>query len=43
MDFFKDYISLTDSDYMIRNTLIDYFKKMDTITAFEDDRFIQID
>jgi len=43
MDFFKDYISLTDSDYLIRNTLIDYFKKMDTITAFEDDRFIQID
>ncbi|MCM4152122.1 hypothetical protein DHD05_11020 [Arenibacter sp. N53] len=43
MDFFKDYISLTDSDYLIRNTLIDYFKKMDTITPFEDDRFIKID
>lgn len=43
MDFLKDYISLTDSDYLIRNTLIDYFKKMDTITAFEDDRFIKID
>ncbi|MCK0147729.1 5'-nucleotidase C-terminal domain-containing protein [Arenibacter sp. F26102] len=43
MDFFKDYISLTDSDYLIRNTMVDYFKKMDTITAFEDDRFIKID
>ena len=43
MDFFKDYISLTDSDYLIRNTMVDYFKKMDTITAFEDDRFITVD
>ncbi|MCM4172932.1 hypothetical protein DHD32_15695 [Arenibacter sp. TNZ] len=43
MDFLKDYISLTDSDYLIRNTMIDYFKKMDTINAYEDNRFIKID
>ncbi|HCO82481.1 5'-nucleotidase-like protein [Arenibacter algicola] len=42
MDFLKDYISLTDSDYLIRNTLIDYFKKIDTLTAATDDRFMQI-
>jgi 2',3'-cyclic-nucleotide 2'-phosphodiesterase (5'-nucleotidase family) len=42
MDFLKEYISLTDSDYLIRNTLIDHFKKIDTLTAATDDRFIQI-
>jgi 2',3'-cyclic-nucleotide 2'-phosphodiesterase (5'-nucleotidase family) len=42
MDFFKEYISLTDSDYLIRNTLVDYFVKIDTLTAATDDRFMQI-
>ncbi|MCM4163512.1 hypothetical protein DHC50_07860 [Arenibacter sp. A80] len=42
MDFLKGYISLTDSDYLIRNTLIDHFKKIDTLTAATDDRFVQI-
>ncbi len=42
MDFLKGYISLTDSDYLIRNTLIDHFKKVDTLTAATDDRFVQI-
>lgn len=42
MDFLKEYISLTYSDYLIRNTLIDYFKKTDTLTAATDKRFIQI-
>lgn len=42
MDFFKDYISITASDYKIRNAMIDYFKKVDTVNAQVDDRFIQI-
>lgn len=42
MDFLKEYITLTDSDYLIRNTLIDYFKKIDTLRAATDDRFLQI-
>ncbi|WP_229797220.1 5'-nucleotidase C-terminal domain-containing protein [Arenibacter certesii] len=43
MDFFKNHVSLMDSDYLIRNTMIDYFKKVDTILTTIDDRFIQID
>ncbi|MDO6605474.1 5'-nucleotidase C-terminal domain-containing protein [Arenibacter palladensis] len=42
MDFLKEYLTLTDSDYLIRNTLIDYFKKIDTLKAATDDRFLQI-
>ena len=42
MDFLKEYITLTDSDYLIRNILIDYFKKIDTLRAATDDRFLQI-
>ncbi len=42
MTFFKDHISLTDSDYLIRNAMIDYFKKVDTLKAVVDDRFVQI-
>lgn len=42
MDFFKEYITLTDSDYLVRNILIDYFKKIDTLRAATDDRFLQI-
>ena len=42
MDFLKEHVSLTDSDYLIRNALIDYFKKIDTLTAATDNRFIQI-
>jgi len=42
MDFFKDYISITNSDYKIRNAMIDYFKKVDTAHARVDDRFIQL-
>ncbi|MDX1364503.1 5'-nucleotidase C-terminal domain-containing protein [Arenibacter latericius] len=43
MNFFKNHLSLMDTDYLIRNTMIDYFKKVDTIHATIDDRFIQID
>ncbi|NKI25951.1 hypothetical protein HCG49_05195 [Arenibacter sp. 6A1] len=41
MTFFKDHLSLTNADYLVRNTLIDYFSKKDTITSVVDDRFIQ--
>ena len=43
MDFFKESISTTYMDYLIRNTIIDYFIKMDTITSMEDDRFLILD
>ncbi|MEP1487283.1 MAG: 5'-nucleotidase [Algibacter sp.] len=42
MTFFKRNDSLYVLDYKIRNALIDYFKKVDTINPVIDDRFIQI-
>lgn len=42
MTFFKPNDSLYDLNYKIRNVLIDYFKKVDTISPVIDDRFIQI-
>ncbi|HMC02386.1 MAG TPA: hypothetical protein VKN14_15205, partial [Flavobacteriaceae bacterium] len=42
MTFFKPNDSLYDLNYKIRNALIDYFKKTDTIKPVIDDRFIQI-
>jgi len=39
MGFFKNQISVTDTDYLIRNAMIDHFTKMDTIKAIVDDRF----
>lgn len=41
--FFKEMISVTDTDYLLRNAIIDYFKKVDTLQAVVDDRFIQLD
>ncbi|MDO6759099.1 5'-nucleotidase [Tamlana sp. 2_MG-2023] len=41
MTFFKPNDSLYTLDYKIRNTLIDYFMKTDTINPIRDDRFIQ--
>ena len=41
MNFFKTNDSLYVLDYKIRNALIDYLKKVDTINAFIDNRFIQ--
>ncbi len=40
--FFQNSDSLHVLDYKIRNVLIDYFKKVDTINPTIDDRFIQI-
>jgi 2',3'-cyclic-nucleotide 2'-phosphodiesterase (5'-nucleotidase family) len=42
MTFFKPNDSLFVLDYKIRNVLIDYFKKTDTIKPQIDNRFIQI-
>ncbi|MBU2951649.1 5'-nucleotidase C-terminal domain-containing protein [Tamlana agarivorans] len=42
MTFFKPNDTLYTLDYKIRNTLIDYFMKTDTINPKRDDRFIQI-
>jgi len=42
MTFFKPNESLYNLNYKIRNVLIDYFKKVDTINPVIDDRFIQI-
>lgn len=41
MDFFQKSDSLYVLDYKIRNVLIDYFKKLDTINPVIDDRFIK--
>ena len=43
MNFFKDPVNLYGSDYKIRNEIIDYFKKVDTLKTKEDDRFIQVE
>lgn len=43
MAFFKKSDTLYDLNYKIRNAMIDYFKKHDTIKAQIDDRFILID
>lgn len=42
MDFFKKRDTLYVLDYKIRNALIDYFSKTDTISPVIDDRFIQL-
>jgi len=39
MGFFKNFVSITDTDYLIRNAMIDYFKKVDTLNPKVDDRF----
>ncbi|WP_318308799.1 5'-nucleotidase [Flagellimonas crocea] len=41
--FFDEIISTTDTDYLLRNAIIDHFKKVDTLKATVDDRFIQLD
>ncbi len=41
--FFNETVSVTDTGYLIRNAIIDHFKKVDTLTARVDNRFIQLD
>ncbi|WP_233268570.1 5'-nucleotidase C-terminal domain-containing protein [Cellulophaga sp. L1A9] len=43
MDFFKNKVTFTETDYRIRNIMIDYFSKKDTIAPIIDDRFIKLD
>jgi 2',3'-cyclic-nucleotide 2'-phosphodiesterase (5'-nucleotidase family) len=43
MDFFKDAIQTTDIDYFIRNAMIDYFGKVDTLAPVVDNRFFKFD
>ena len=43
MGFFKHGESRTETDYLVRNAMIDYFKKTDTLVARVDDRFINKD
>jgi 2',3'-cyclic-nucleotide 2'-phosphodiesterase (5'-nucleotidase family) len=42
MNFLKTNDSLYSLDYKVRNVLIDYFTKKDTLRPVIDDRFIQI-
>lgn len=41
MDFFKDPVNMYLVDYKIRNSVIDYFTKVDTIKTGRDTRYIQ--
>lgn len=43
MVFFKNAKSFVDTDYLIRNAMIDYFKKVDTVAPVVDNRFIKIE
>lgn len=42
MIFFKDPVNLYNTDYKIRNTIIDYFQKVDTLKTKRDNRYIKI-
>jgi len=42
MGFFKNMLSATDTNYLIRNAMIDYFKKVDTLHSFVDNRFYKL-
>lgn len=42
MDFFKKNRSITDTDYLIRNAMIDYCKKVDTLKSLVDNRFTKL-
>lgn len=41
MNFFKDPIELYKVDYKLRNAIIDYFEKVDTLKVEKDNRFIR--
>ncbi|MGJ8685824.1 MAG: 5'-nucleotidase C-terminal domain-containing protein, partial [Nonlabens sp.] len=43
MVFFEDAVNITNTDYLIRNAMIDYFKKTDTLKPVIDNRFIKLD
>ncbi|NAY90704.1 hypothetical protein GTQ34_02125 [Muricauda sp. JGD-17] len=41
--FFDEMVSITDTRYLLRNAIIDHFRKVDTLVARVDSRFIQLD
>ncbi len=43
MKFFKDGLEVAETQYLVRNAMIDYFKKNDTIITEVDDRFIRLE
>lgn len=43
MVFFQEGLEHTEIQYLIRNAMIDYFKKTDTLKARVDDRFVKLD
>lgn len=43
MVFFKDALQIIPIEYKIRNAMIDYFKKVDTISPVVDDRFYRME
>ena len=43
MNFFKDGLAQTEIDYLIRNAMIDHFKKVDTLKAEIDKRFYKLE
>ncbi len=42
MNFFKEGLTATDISYFIRNAMIDYFEKTDTLKVSVDDRFVKL-
>ncbi|MDT0688286.1 5'-nucleotidase [Salegentibacter sp. F188] len=42
MNFFKNPVALYNVDYKLRNAIIDYFSKVDTLDAKIDDRYIVV-
>ncbi len=42
MDFFKDAVSIIETDYKIRNAMIDFFSKVDTLSPKVDLRYYQL-
>lgn len=42
MTFFKDPVNIYITNYKIRNTIIDYFQKVDTLKTKRDNRYIKI-
>ncbi len=43
MGFFKDGLEHFELQYLVRNAMIDYFKKVDTLRSGVDDRFLKLE
>jgi len=43
MKFFTGALKITDTNYKIRNALIDYFSEVDTLSTVIDNRFYKIE